>query len=269
MARADADVQQVRERAAATAHGRTPARERTHNHGDPARTSSRWPQAPERPRGWNSRSWSAPRPRSPTSGSSSVAGPSWVSGSPPPRPAATTGSDLASRRPVSGPRAGLLGEIGDEFVVGLYDKIRATSGIGAAALTRRRCGGCQLELNQIELNRPPQPRPMRCFAPREECRRILVRTPESGALRGGRASGVPRDGTAARRAAHGIPCRHELCRRCQPCGCMPRSPVPSRASMPSGPRPSGPTWVPSRPPTPEVLLVEWLSYPDGQVNQGF
>ena len=60
-----------------------------------------------------------------------------------------------------------------------YDKIRATSGIGAAALTRRRCGGCQLELNQIELNRiaaAPADEVLRC----EECRRILVRTPESG-----------------------------------------------------------------------------------------
>jgi len=79
---------------------------------------------------------------------------------------------------VSGPRAGLLGEIGDELV-GLYEKIRATSGIGAAALTRRRCGGCQLELNQIELNRiaaAPADEVLRC----EECRRILVRTPESG-----------------------------------------------------------------------------------------
>ena len=43
----------------------------------------------------------------------------------------------------------------------------------------RRCGGCQPELNNIELGRikaAPSDEVIRC----EECSRILVRTPESG-----------------------------------------------------------------------------------------
>ena len=64
--------------------------------------------------------------------------------------------------------------------VALYDKLRATSGgIGAAALRQRRCEGCRLELNTDR--HQPHPRRaddevLRC----EECRRILVRTSESG-----------------------------------------------------------------------------------------
>lgn len=62
----------------------------------------------------------------------------------------------------------------------LYDKIRASSGgIGAAALHRRRCEGCHLELDPMSLNQIRAAAPdevIRC----EECRRILVRTPESG-----------------------------------------------------------------------------------------
>lgn len=79
---------------------------------------------------------------------------------------------------VSGPRAALVTGIGEDLLA-LYDKIAATSGTGAAALQRRRCLGCQLELNQVEINRikaAPQDEVLRC----EECRRILVRTFESG-----------------------------------------------------------------------------------------
>ncbi|MGL5860017.1 MAG: C4-type zinc ribbon domain-containing protein, partial [Phycicoccus sp.] len=50
---------------------------------------------------------------------------------------------------------------------------------GAAALRQRRCLGCQLELNSVDLQRMRAAAPdevLRC----EECRRILVRTPESG-----------------------------------------------------------------------------------------
>ncbi|HYN67967.1 MAG TPA: C4-type zinc ribbon domain-containing protein, partial [Ornithinibacter sp.] len=50
---------------------------------------------------------------------------------------------------------------------------------GAAALHQRRCGGCQLELNPVEIQRirsAPDDEVLRC----EECRRILVRTAESG-----------------------------------------------------------------------------------------
>jgi predicted nucleic acid-binding Zn-ribbon protein len=64
--------------------------------------------------------------------------------------------------------------------VGLYEKIRDSSGgVGAAVLRQRRCGGCNLELNQGEMNRftaAAQDEVLRC----EECRRILVRTSESG-----------------------------------------------------------------------------------------
>ena len=65
-------------------------------------------------------------------------------------------------------------------LVALYEKVRvANGGTGAAALRQRRCGGCQLELNPVELQRirlAPSDEVLRC----EECRRILVRTPESG-----------------------------------------------------------------------------------------
>ena len=64
--------------------------------------------------------------------------------------------------------------------VALYEKIRASSGgIGAAALRQRRCEGCRLELNQVDINRiraAADDEVLRC----EECRRILVRTAESG-----------------------------------------------------------------------------------------
>lgn len=68
----------------------------------------------------------------------------------------------------------------DTGLVDLYEKIRAQQGgIGAAELRQRRCGGCRLELNTVELGRIQSSDPdevMRC----EECRRILVRTAESG-----------------------------------------------------------------------------------------
>ncbi len=62
----------------------------------------------------------------------------------------------------------------------LYDKLRAQhAGVGAAALRLRRCQGCNLALNTVDLNAiraAPDDEVLRC----EECRRILVRTPESG-----------------------------------------------------------------------------------------
>lgn len=61
-----------------------------------------------------------------------------------------------------------------------YDKISAGhGGVGAAALTRRRCTGCQLQLNPTDLQRyaaAPVDEVLRC----EECSRILVRTADSG-----------------------------------------------------------------------------------------
>lgn len=65
-------------------------------------------------------------------------------------------------------------------LLALYDKVRSQVGGSAAALLRRgRCEGCHESLSTVELNE------LRAAAPDEvvrhdECRRILVRTPESG-----------------------------------------------------------------------------------------
>jgi predicted nucleic acid-binding Zn-ribbon protein len=65
-------------------------------------------------------------------------------------------------------------------LVALYDRIRESSGgVGAALLRAGRCGGCRLELSGAERA------DVRAAAPdevlrHEECRRILVRTAESG-----------------------------------------------------------------------------------------
>ena len=65
-------------------------------------------------------------------------------------------------------------------LLALYDKVRAQhGGVGAAALRQRRCEGCRIELAGNDLSAARHAAPdevLRC----EECRRILVRTPESG-----------------------------------------------------------------------------------------
>jgi hypothetical protein len=64
-------------------------------------------------------------------------------------------------------------------LLALYDQIRKTKGVGAAMLQGGRCEGCHLSLNAADLNVIRASAPdevVRC----EECRRILVRTPESG-----------------------------------------------------------------------------------------
>ena len=61
----------------------------------------------------------------------------------------------------------------------LYDQVRSTRGVGAAMLRAGRCEGCHLSLNTVDLNEIRAAAPdevIRC----EECRRILVRTAESG-----------------------------------------------------------------------------------------
>jgi predicted nucleic acid-binding Zn-ribbon protein len=61
----------------------------------------------------------------------------------------------------------------------LYEQLRVKHGVGAAALRRGRCEGCHLSLNSNDLRAikaAPEDEVLRC----EECRRILVRTPESG-----------------------------------------------------------------------------------------
>jgi uncharacterized protein len=76
-------------------------------------------------------------------------------------------------------RAEIAATLPEDFLA-LYEKLRASSGgIGAAALHRGRCEGCHLQLNTTDLNRlrdAPDDDVVRC----EECRRILIRTDESG-----------------------------------------------------------------------------------------
>jgi uncharacterized protein len=76
-------------------------------------------------------------------------------------------------------RAGVVTEIPAELLT-FYEKLRAQhDGVGAAALLRGQCQGCHLQLNTVELNAirtAAKDDVIRC----EECRRILVRTPESG-----------------------------------------------------------------------------------------
>lgn len=75
-------------------------------------------------------------------------------------------------------RARLIGGL-PEPLVAAYEKSRAQhGGVGAAALLRRACEGCRLELNAgdiDELRKSPVEEVLRC----PECGRILVRTPES------------------------------------------------------------------------------------------
>ncbi|MFM8515215.1 MAG: zinc ribbon domain-containing protein [Actinomycetota bacterium] len=65
-------------------------------------------------------------------------------------------------------------------LVTLYEKVRADhGGLGAAPLHRGRCEGCHLQLppqELVDIAAAPDDEVLRC----EECRRILVRTPESG-----------------------------------------------------------------------------------------
>jgi len=65
-------------------------------------------------------------------------------------------------------------------LIDLYERLRAQhGGVGAAALRRGQCQGCHLSLNTVDLNAIRAADPdevLRC----EECRRILVRTDESG-----------------------------------------------------------------------------------------
>jgi predicted nucleic acid-binding Zn-ribbon protein len=78
----------------------------------------------------------------------------------------------AGRRP-------LVSDLPTELVA-LYERIREqTGGIGAALLRAGSCEGCRLELSGSERSRvrsAPPDEVIRC----EECRRILVRTGESG-----------------------------------------------------------------------------------------
>ncbi|MCO5970684.1 zinc ribbon domain-containing protein [Actinoallomurus soli] len=76
-------------------------------------------------------------------------------------------------------RAGVAGDIPGDLLK-LYEKLREQQrGVAAAPLLRGQCQGCHLQLNTVELNAiraAAKDDVIRC----EECRRILVRTPESG-----------------------------------------------------------------------------------------
>lgn len=68
----------------------------------------------------------------------------------------------------------------DPELLALYDKVRIDlGGVGAALLHRGACQGCHISLDATEVDRIrnlPSDTVVRC----EECRRILVRTAESG-----------------------------------------------------------------------------------------
>jgi predicted nucleic acid-binding Zn-ribbon protein len=65
-------------------------------------------------------------------------------------------------------------------LIALYEKIRAQyGGIGAAAIKQRRCEGCRLELDISEVNEIKAATPDTVLR-HDSCRRILVRTAESG-----------------------------------------------------------------------------------------
>lgn len=80
---------------------------------------------------------------------------------------------------VAAQRAELAGEVPGELLA-LYERIRAQQGgVGAAPIRQRRCEGCRLEIGATDLQRfrtAPPDAVLRC----EECRRILVRLPDSG-----------------------------------------------------------------------------------------
>ena len=85
----------------------------------------------------------------------------------------------SEREDVQRERADVAAGVGPDLLP-LYEKLREQmGGVAAAALQQKRCSGCGLELGQAELSRirsAPEDEVLRC----EECRRILVRTAESG-----------------------------------------------------------------------------------------
>jgi predicted nucleic acid-binding Zn-ribbon protein len=91
----------------------------------------------------------------------------------------TTLSDLDKERDWrAGSRVPLVADLPADLVA-LYEKIRESTGMGAALLRAGRCEGCRLELSGSERSRVRAAAPdevIRC----EECQRIQVRTAESG-----------------------------------------------------------------------------------------
>jgi uncharacterized protein len=95
------------------------------------------------------------------------------------RQAVAFGAIDADSSRASQERATLAAGIPDDLMA-LYEKVKASSGgTGAAALHRGACQGCRLSLSGHDLavvRDAPSDEVMRC----EECRRILIRTGESG-----------------------------------------------------------------------------------------
>jgi len=93
------------------------------------------------------------------------------------RDAAWAGIDEDITR-ISAERAVVAGEMPDDLLA-LYEKVRAAEGgLGAGAIERGRCSACRLELmnnEKVEYRAAPVDEVLR-----HECRRILVRTAESG-----------------------------------------------------------------------------------------
>jgi len=75
-------------------------------------------------------------------------------------------------------RAAAAGDIPADLLK-LYQKLKDQYGVGAAMLQGGRCQGCKVALSIAEMNRikaAPHDEVLRC----DECRRVLVRTSESG-----------------------------------------------------------------------------------------
>ncbi|HEX8003662.1 MAG TPA: C4-type zinc ribbon domain-containing protein [Mycobacteriales bacterium] len=89
---------------------------------------------------------------------------------------ASIDADTGSRRAA---REAVAAEIPADLLA-LYEKVRASAGgTGAAPLLRGQCQGCRLSLPPNDLaafRAAPEDEVLRC----EECRRILVRRPDSG-----------------------------------------------------------------------------------------
>ena len=65
-------------------------------------------------------------------------------------------------------------------LIGLYDKLRGQyDGVAVAAIVRRRCQACQIELDIAEVNAAKTAAPDTILR-HDSCRRILVRTADSG-----------------------------------------------------------------------------------------
>ena len=73
----------------------------------------------------------------------------------------------------------LVKQVPDELL-GLYEKLRGQyDGVGVAAIVRRRCQACQIELDIAEVNAAKAAAPDTILR-HDSCRRILVRTADSG-----------------------------------------------------------------------------------------